>query len=100
MTTCREPSIRLSRELMAQLPAIAITGPRAIGKTTTARRHVRTVVRLDREAEAAAFRADPDVALKSQVEPILLDEWREGSRASWERSNARLTTTHARAGSS
>jgi len=32
------------------------------------------VVRLDREAEAAAFRADPDVALRGLPEPVLLDE--------------------------
>src|SRR5438132_636452 len=62
-------------ELFAQLPALLITGPRAAGKTTTARRHAATVVRLDREAEAAAFRADPDAALRGQPEPLLLDEW-------------------------
>jgi predicted AAA+ superfamily ATPase len=63
--------------LISQLPAVSITGPRATGKTTTARRHATTVVRLDREAEAAAFRADPDVALRGLAEPILLDEWQE-----------------------
>lgn len=64
-------------ELVAQLPAVSITGPRAAGKTTTARRHAASVVRLDREAEAAAFRADPDVALRGMPEPVLLDEWQE-----------------------
>lgn len=63
--------------LIAQLPAVSITGPRATGKTTTAQRHAATVVRLDREAEAAAFRADPDVALRGLPEPVLLDEWQE-----------------------
>jgi predicted AAA+ superfamily ATPase len=63
--------------LIAQLPAVSVTGPRATGKTTTARRHAATVVRLDREAEAAAFRADPDVALRGLPEPVLLDEWQE-----------------------
>jgi len=62
-------------DLFAQLPALLLTGPRATGKTTTARRHSATVIRLDREAEAAAFRADPDAALRSQPEPVLLDEW-------------------------
>jgi predicted AAA+ superfamily ATPase len=62
-------------ELFAQLPALLITGPRAAGKTTTARRHAAAVIRLDREAEAAAFRADPDAALRGQPEPLLLDEW-------------------------
>ncbi len=63
--------------LLEQLPAISVTGPRATGKTTTARRYAATVVRLDREAEAAAFRADPDVALRGLDEPVLLDEWQE-----------------------
>jgi len=56
-------------------PALLITGPRATGKTTTARRHVRTRIRLDAQAEAEAFRADPDASLRSFPEPILLDEW-------------------------
>jgi predicted AAA+ superfamily ATPase len=61
--------------LSASLPALLITGPRAAGKTTTARRHASTVIHLDRGAEAAAFRADPDAALRSFREPLLLDEW-------------------------
>ena len=65
---------RLER-LFAQLPAILLTGPRATGKTTTAERHANTVVRLDRAAEAVAFEADPDAALRDQPEPVLLDEW-------------------------
>lgn len=61
--------------LLAELPALFIVGPRATGKTTTATRYARTVVRLDREAEAVAFRADPDAALRGLPEPVLLDEW-------------------------
>lgn len=61
--------------LLAELPALLIVGPRAVGKTTTAARHARTTVRLDREAEAVAFRADPDAALRGLEEPVLLDEW-------------------------
>lgn len=61
--------------LLAELPALFITGPRATGKTTTAARRAATVVRLDREAEAVAFRADPDAAMRGLPEPVLLDEW-------------------------
>jgi uncharacterized protein len=61
--------------IFKELPALMLVGPRATGKTTTARRHARTVVRLDREAEAVAFKADPDSALEGLAEPVLLDEW-------------------------
>lgn len=67
----------LLAELLAELPAVMITGPRAAGKTTTAARHAATLVRLDRPAEASVFRADPDVALSGLAEPALLDEWQE-----------------------
>lgn len=66
---------RRIEQLFAELPALMLTGPRAAGKTTTGRRHAQTIVRLDREAEAIAFRADPDAALSALVEPVLLDEW-------------------------
>ena len=62
-------------EMLQELPALFITGPRASGKTTTAMRHAATIVRLDRSAEAVAFRADPDAALRGLAEPVLLDEW-------------------------
>jgi uncharacterized protein len=65
----------LLAELLAEMPAILVVGPRAAGKTTTAGRHARSIVRLDREAEAAEFRLDPDAALRDREEPILLDEW-------------------------
>ncbi|MFA5786800.1 MAG: DUF4143 domain-containing protein, partial [Actinomycetota bacterium] len=62
-------------ELLRELPALLIVGPRATGKTTTASRHAATIIRLDLPAEAAAFRADPDAALRGLKEPVLLDEW-------------------------
>jgi hypothetical protein len=65
----------LIERLLPELPALFIVGPRATGKTTTAARYARTVVRLDREAEAIAFRADPDSALRGLPEPVLFDEW-------------------------
>lgn len=62
-------------ELLEQLPALLIVGPRASGKTTTVSRRAATTVRLDVEAQAAAYRADPDAALSGLDEPVLLDEW-------------------------
>jgi uncharacterized protein len=61
--------------LLAELPAIFLTGPRATGKTTTAARRAATIVRLDREPEAVAVRADSDAVLRGLREPVLLDEW-------------------------
>lgn len=76
MARYRERSIEdVLRSLLEELPALLIVGPRATGKTTTAIRHAATVVRLDRPAEAEAFRADPDAALRGLEEPVLVDEW-------------------------
>ena len=67
----------LMAELLTELPALAVVGPRASGKTTTSARHARTMIRLDRPAEAVAVAADPDAALEGLPEPVLLDEWQE-----------------------
>lgn len=64
-------------ELLAAFPAVLLQGPRACGKTTTVKRFAKSIVRLDREAEAAAFRFDPDAALRKRQEPLLIDEWQE-----------------------
>lgn len=62
-------------ELFTQLSALMVIGPRAAGKTTSAARRAATTVSLDREAEATAFAADSDAALRGLPEPVLLDEW-------------------------
>ena len=62
-------------ELLTDHPAVLVVGPRACGKTTTGRRHCRERLRLDRPAEAAVARADPDAALADGPFPLLVDEW-------------------------
>lgn len=62
-------------ELLAELPAILLVGPRGSGKTTTALRRAGSVIRLDVPGQAAAFRADPDAVLRGLAEPVLVDEW-------------------------
>jgi uncharacterized protein len=62
-------------ELLADVSAVMISGPRATGKTTSGRRLARSVLQLDRGIEAAGVRADPDAVLAVMEEPILIDEW-------------------------
>lgn len=62
-------------QLLAELPAVLLVGPRAAGKTTTARRHAKTMLRLDDRRQAEAVDADPDAILRSAAEPVLVDEW-------------------------
>lgn len=64
-------------ELLAEFPAVMITGPRGTGKTTTAAQQVAKIARLDVPGVAATYRADPDAALRREGRPLLLDEWQE-----------------------
>lgn len=68
--------------LLGQLPAISIEGPRAVGKTWTARRRARTVYNLDDPATLTLVTADPQ-RLVSGEPPVLLDEWQRFP-ASWD----------------
>ncbi len=68
---------RMLADLLDELPAVMITGPRGCGKTTTGLRRARSTVRLDEPRQAAAFAAAPDAALAAASTPVLLDEWQE-----------------------
>ncbi|MCA9784899.1 MAG: AAA family ATPase, partial [Candidatus Cloacimonetes bacterium] len=61
-------------ELLPALSAIALEGPRAVGKTATAARRAGTIHRLDDPAQAAIAEADPARLLAGGT-AILLDEW-------------------------
>ncbi|MDO5678665.1 MAG: AAA family ATPase, partial [Propionibacteriaceae bacterium] len=60
--------------LLPSLAAIALDGPKGVGKTETALRRSRTVLDLDNPATRARLEADPDNALTGPT-PILIDEW-------------------------
>jgi predicted AAA+ superfamily ATPase len=61
-------------EIIGSLPAIALEGPKGVGKTRTALERARTVHRLDYPAELAVARADPHRLLEGAA-PVLIDEW-------------------------
>ena len=61
-------------ELIGGLAAIAIEGPKGVGKTRTALQRANTVHRLDDPAELAIAEADPARLLEGE-RPVLIDEW-------------------------
>lgn len=61
-------------DLLRQLPAIALEGPKGVGKTATAERRSGRVLRLDDPSIRALADADPAVLLAAPG-PLLLDEW-------------------------
>ncbi len=63
------------RRRLDAVGAVIIEGPKACGKTETARRRAGSVVLLDIDAQAlAAARVDPSLVLNGPI-PRLLDEW-------------------------
>jgi len=63
-------------ELFSAVPAIAIDGPKAVGKTTTAEQHVVGTLRLDSAANRESLAADPELLLR-RARPLLIDEWQK-----------------------
>lgn len=61
--------------LLSGLPAILVEGPRAVGKTTTARRLCQDEPLLDDPAIQAVDRANPSSLLIGRRSPLLVDEW-------------------------
>ena len=69
-------------ELLGSLPALAIEGPKGVGKTETASRRATTVHALDDPGRLALAEADPKRLLAADP-PILIDEWQR-LPASWD----------------
>ena len=61
-------------ELLPQLPAISLEGPKGVGKTETATRRAGSIYALDDPAQRAVVEADPARILKG-ASPLLIDEW-------------------------
>ncbi len=69
-------------ELLNGVSAVAIEGPKAVGKTATALQRARTVHELDDPAQREIAAADPARLLAGQG-PVLIDEWQR-LPASWD----------------
>lgn len=67
------------RWLLDHFAAVAIEGPRSVGKTSTATRLARTTYRFDDPVARDAAQLDPRSFLSGE-EPILLDEWQQAPR--------------------
>lgn len=63
-------------ELLPGLAAIAIDGPKGVGKTATASRRARTVLALDDPAVRTIVDAAPGRLIR-EVGPVLIDEWQQ-----------------------
>lgn len=61
-------------ELLADLGAVSLEGPKGIGKTATAERRGKTIVRLDDPTVVEVIQAQPD-RLVAGTPPIVIDEW-------------------------
>jgi predicted AAA+ superfamily ATPase len=61
-------------ELMADLAAVALEGPKGVGKTESAKRRAETIYAMDDPAQRAIASADVGQILKG-VKPVLIDEW-------------------------
>lgn len=77
---------RIDARLRAELdtwPAVVITGPRGVGKTTTALRVVESVIDLSQPQQRSAFVLDMEAALRAAKKPVLLDEWQQVPDVLW-----------------
>lgn len=61
-------------QLSRALPAIALEGPKGVGKTATASRRATTIHALDDPAQRSVALADP-ARLLDAPPPVLIDEW-------------------------
>lgn len=63
-------------ELIGALPAIALEGPKAVGKTATASQRARTTYEFDYPDQLEVAEADIDRVL-AEPPPVLVDEWQK-----------------------
>ena len=80
-------------DLLPQLPAILLDGPKAVGKTTTAVQRAKTIKRFDRPEDRLLADANPHWALQGE-RPVLLDEWQRSPNV-WDTVKAAVDSDFA-----
>ena len=78
----RQIDARLRAELEVW-PAVVITGPRGVGKTTTALQLAESVIDLSQPQAREAFVLDMESALRVAPKPVLIDEWQQAPDVLW-----------------
>ncbi|WP_144999146.1 ATP-binding protein [Kocuria marina] len=63
-------------DLFGEVAALALDGPKAVGKTTTAEQRAAGLVKLDSKAVREPVAADPQIILR-RPRPLLIDEWQK-----------------------
>ena len=62
-------------DLLATVPFVLIEGPKAVGKTESAKRVAKTIVRLDiDESSRTLAKVAPEILMQGEA-PMLIDEW-------------------------
>lgn len=65
------------QQRMSAIGAVLIDGPKAVGKTRTAQRVAKTVLRMDVDRAARATAQIQPEQLFMETPPIVFDEWQE-----------------------
>ena len=65
-------------DLFGEVAALALDGPKGVGKTTTAEQRATGLVKLDSKAVREPVAADPQIILR-RPRPLLVDEWQKVS---------------------
>lgn len=78
----RQIDARLRSELEVW-PAVVITGPRGVGKTTTTLQLAESAIDLSQPQQREAFMLDMESALRVAPKPVLIDEWQQAPDVLW-----------------
>jgi len=80
-------------ELLESIAAVALEGPKGVGKTETAKRRANTILELDDPEQVNILGADLS-RLLSRTTPVLIDEWQR-LPATWDVVRRAVDSDHS-----